>query len=404
MPPDPADWPRSTPAVHQPGAGATAGDQSLDDVALAALVRHEAPAAGHRRGGGRGRPGAGPHRRPGPARSPAGRPRGHRRPGQRPGPGVGRARRAASSAHRSPLDRPAIDLLVERVVAPLGLRADRTSPDRRRPPARRLPGPRRPAAAGGRWPHGHDPPLRRRGGPARRVLRRRRSPPSSRARWRPGSTWSCQRRHRRWQDDAPQRPRAATSRRASAWSRSRTPPSSASRAITWCASRPGPPSPDGLAAVGVRDLVPGRPAHAPGPHRGRRGAGRRGPRHAPGDEHGARRLPVHVPRQRPRRRAPPHRDDGPAGPTPASPWPRSAAQILGAVDLVVHVARTGVGAASSASSAVAEVTTDPRRPGDDPPPHDPRRKGSGRPHEAAPPPEPAPLRRDPAAGRRRRPH
>ena len=141
------------------------------------------------------------------------------------------------------LDAWAIVHLVERVVAPLGLRLDRSSPmvDARLPDGSRL--------------HAVIPPLavdgpcvtiRRFGGAgdhARRVRRDRRSPPTSSARrsTRVGtSSWPVPR--------APERPRCSTrcrrrSRTPSGSSPSRRRPSCGSRSRTWCGSRRGPPMP-----------------------------------------------------------------------------------------------------------------------------------------------------------------
>ena len=56
-----------------------------------------------------------------------------------------------------------------------------------------------------------------------------------------------------------------------------------------------------------------RAAHAPGPHRRRRGPRRRGAGHAPGDEHGPRRLAHHGALQLTPRHTVPHLHDGPDG-------------------------------------------------------------------------------------------
>ena len=80
-----------------------------------------------------------------------------------------------------------------------------------------------------------------------------------------------------------------------------------------------PPNVEGKGAVRQRQLVDQRPAHAPRPHRRRRGPRRRSARHAAGDEHRPRRLADHRPRQHAARRADPYRDhdrdglDQPAG-------------------------------------------------------------------------------------------
>ncbi len=84
---------------------------------------------------------------------------------------------------------------------------------------------------------------------------------------------------------------------------------------------------------------PQLPAHAPRPHRGRRGPRRRRPGHAPGDEHRPRRLDLHGARQHARAtRWPASR--------PWCSWPASTCrvraireQVSSAIDLIVQQAR-----------------------------------------------------------------
>jgi pilus assembly protein CpaF len=81
-----------------------------------------------------------------------------------------------------------------------------------------------------------------------------------------------------------------------------------------------------------------RAAHAAGPHRGRRGARRRGGRHAAGDEHRPRRLDHHAARQHPARRARPPRDDDLHGePEPAREGD-APADLASAIDVVIQAA------------------------------------------------------------------
>ena len=151
------------------------------------------------------------------------------------------------------LDRAAIDLLVERVVAPLGLRADRASPvvDARLPDGSRVHVVVPPLAV-----DGPGVTIRRFGAAAirpRRVLRPRRRRSAGGA-VDAGPTWSSAAAR------APARPRCSTrlcgpARPASGSSPSRTPPSCACPASTSCGSRPARRAPTALGAVGVRDLV-----------------------------------------------------------------------------------------------------------------------------------------------------
>ena len=143
----------------------------------------------------------------------------------------------AGMRRRSATSPPATSpLVIERILAPLGRRLDRTQPDRRRPPRRRLaglrrhPADRRPtapacrsaASATGRSPSTRSPPTPSRGARAarRRALQRRR-----------------QRGDLVGQDVAAQRHARPLRRPASASSRSRTPPSCCRPPITSCASR-----------------------------------------------------------------------------------------------------------------------------------------------------------------------
>ncbi len=85
----------------------------------------------------------------------------------------------------------------------------------------------------------------------------------------------------------------------------------------------------------VDDPRPGEElaAHAPRPHRRRRGPRRRRPRHAPGDEHRSRRLDLHRALQRPARHPRPHRDDGADGRHgPADPRDPRAGGLRGRPD------------------------------------------------------------------------
>ena len=104
------------------------------------------------------------------------------------------------------LSEPTVLHLVERIVAPLGLHVDRSSPGRRRPPARRLAGPRRRAAAGRRRAVPDHPPVR--DPPGARSTRSRR--PGVAALLALGGAGPQQhrgeRRGRRRQDHAAQRP------------------------------------------------------------------------------------------------------------------------------------------------------------------------------------------------------
>ena len=111
------------------------------------------------------------------------------------------------------------------------------------------------------------------------------------------------RRHELGQDHAAQRAvRGDRSRRAGR-SRSRRPRSCGWCSRTWCGSRRVPPTPRVRAGVGAGPRAH-RAAHAPRPHRGRRGAGRRGARPPPGAEHRPRGCAVHGAREQPGRRAP----------------------------------------------------------------------------------------------------
>ena len=106
---------------------ASATDRPMDDPALADLVRHEAPLLGADQVAGivsrvRARIGG-----LGPLEPLLADPRVNDVLVNGPGP-VWVERSGRLERTQLELDRPAIDLLVERVVAPLGLRADRTSP------------------------------------------------------------------------------------------------------------------------------------------------------------------------------------------------------------------------------------------------------------------------------------
>ena len=171
-----------------------------------------------------------------------------------PGPGLGRAGTARLERTDVRLIAPAIDLLVERVVGAAGAAGRPGDARRRRPPARRFAGARGAAAAGGRRARGDHPPVRGDGRAARRVLRLRGVRPAGRRHGR-GTQHRGVGRHGGGQDHVAQRPLPAAAARPSGWSRSRTRPSCGCPATTSCGSRPGPPTADGLAAVGVRDLV-----------------------------------------------------------------------------------------------------------------------------------------------------
>ena len=202
--------------------------------------------------------------------------------------------------------------------------------DRRCPPARRLAGPRGPAAVGGRRSVRHDPPLRHRRSPLASFCP---PPVADLLAWAVaaglnmvvcGATSSgkttllnalCQHlpfgeRVVTVEDTAelrlPGRPRGPA----------RDPAGHARRPAGGEHPRPRA----------------GRAAHAPRPHRRRRGPRRRGPRPPPGDEHRPRRVAVHLPRQRTGRRAPPARDHGLLGGLDL-PLAAVREQIVGAVDL-----------------------------------------------------------------------
>ena len=236
--------------------------------------------------------------------------------------------RCSTSARSTPTS---VDLLIERVLAPLGRRVDRTVADRRRPPRRRRQG-LRGAPADRRRRTGAvdpavpptDPPTRSRSPAtsvidllhellharcnvvivaARRRRARRRSSPRSWLGGRPVRAPRGGRGHRRAAARHPHavrlEARPATHRRP----RRR---------------RPGTARAHGAAAP-------------TGSHRGRRGARRRGVGARPGDEHRPRRIDVDVSRQRADRRPAPARVAGAPGgadlaaggdPPPARPFDR----------------------------------------------------------------------------------
>ena len=153
------------------------------------------------------------------------------------------------------LDDAGILRIVERIIAPLGLRLDRASPmvDARLPDGSRL--------------HAVIPPLAidgacvtiRRFGARPIALdefgagRARRGVPALGGRR--GVERARLRRHQLGQDHAAQRAVRRRSTRPSGSSRSRRPPSSGSRSRTSSGSRRGPPNAEGAGAVSVRDLV-----------------------------------------------------------------------------------------------------------------------------------------------------
>ena len=105
------------------------------------------------------------------------------------------------------------------------------------------------------------------------------------------------RRHRHRQDDDAQRAVRRSSPTTSASSPSRTPPSSSCTRSTCCGSSRARRTSRARARSRIRDLVRNCAAHAPRPHRRRRGPRRRGARHAAGHEHRPRRLDHHGARQ-----------------------------------------------------------------------------------------------------------
>ena len=117
--------------------------------------------------------------------------------------GVGRAAPAVSSGSpSSPTG--AAELLIERIIGPLGLRVDRLRPDRRRSAGRRLPLPRRHPTGRHRRSVSRRPPVRGADPPAEQLRRSARGGAArgaGRAAGQPGR----ERRHLVRQDDAPQR-------------------------------------------------------------------------------------------------------------------------------------------------------------------------------------------------------
>ena len=108
------------------------------------------------------------------------------------------------------------------------------------------------------------------------------------------------RRHRLGQDHAAQRAVVGDSRRTSASSPSKTPPSCGSTSRTWSRSRRARQH-GGQGRIHDPRSGAQRAAHAARPHRRRRVPRRRGARHAAGDEHRPRRLADDDPRQLARR-------------------------------------------------------------------------------------------------------
>ena len=196
-------------------------------------------------------------------------------------------------------------LVTERILAPLGRRLDRTTPDRRRPPA-----------ATGRGSARSSRRSRPTAGACRSVAsatarststrsRPTPSPPCSSCSSPAGATSSSAGRPRRARPRC-STPRSGAARPASASSRSRTPSSCCRPPTTSCAWRPGPRRPDGPAADHARAAGAHGAAPATRPPRRRRGARSGGARPRAGPEHRPRRLVVDVPRQqRGRRAAPP---------------------------------------------------------------------------------------------------
>ena len=153
------------------------------------------------------------------------------------------------------LDEAGVRRVVERIIAPLGLRLDRSSPmvDARLPDGSRLHAVLPPVAVDGTcvairrfgagrrelgdFSGGHPRP-RARGGAGSRA-----APLDGRRRLEPAPV----RRHRRRQDDAAQRPGRRDRRPRSGSSRSRRPPSWPSAGPTSCGSRRGRPTPKGPA-------------------------------------------------------------------------------------------------------------------------------------------------------------
>ena len=186
--------------------------------------------------------------------------------------GPGRAyveRRGGSSRSRSVSTRAAIVHLVERVVAPLGLRLDRSSPmvDARLPDGSRL--------------HAVIPPLAvdgpcvtiRRFGAQTVTLDDFGVDRHGRGRPRCGGRGRMEpprrRGDQRGQDHAAQRPVAVRSRPPNASSPSRRRPSCGWRSRTWCGSKPDRPMPRVSAASTVRDAGASGAADAPRSRRGR---------------------------------------------------------------------------------------------------------------------------------------
>ncbi len=202
-------------------------------------------------------------------------------------------------------------LLIERIVAPLGLRVDRSSPivDARLADGSRVHAVIPPVAVDGpclairRFAAG-GVPLSAFAPAAGRRAPRRAGPPARQPR--------RQRRHLLGEDDVPQRAaraRPAGRARRDHRGRGRAAPRHPAR-------RPA----GGAAAVrrrrrrGHRAVVgASRAPAAARPARRRRGPGRGGPRHGHGPQHGPRRLPHHLPQQQPRGHLAPHRRDGAHG-------------------------------------------------------------------------------------------
>ena len=239
--------------------------------------------------------------------------------------GPGRAfveRRGVLEAVELGLDAPAIVQLVERVVAPLGLRLDRASPMVDAASPRRLAAARGDPAARDRRPVRHHPPLRYPTPGAGRVRRRSGAGRVPRLGGRRGLEPARRGRHQRGEDHAAQhaRPRDPA-RRAGRHHRGdgRAP----ARARARRAARGPSGQRRGCGRGGGARPRARRAADATRPAGRRRGARCRGARHAPGDQHRPRRVAVHHPRQRSRRRPAPARD-------PRAPRSERAATRCGA--------------------------------------------------------------------------
>ena len=287
------------PRTPGPGAPRVPPDGASRRSSTPCTPRCSAPtptAVGDRRGRGRRRPARPPAARPtttsarvadavaaraaglGPARAAARRPRRHRGDGERPRARVGRARAAASSAPTLVLDRREVELLVERIVGPLGLRADRTLPGRRRPP--------RPTARGST---SSSPPLAV-DGPCITIRRFGARPHPARGRCarpgvaellglgraRPAPTSSSAAAPAPGKTTLLNALGAAAARRASGSSPSRTPPSCACPGDHVVRLEARPATADGRRRGRHPRPRAQRAAHAARPHRRRRGPGRGG--------------------------------------------------------------------------------------------------------------------------------